>query len=138
VDVWVTADTLGRSAFATLHDVRIVVAEERVELGERRFSAGSRIIVRAAGEKDGKGAPEKLGGMATAQFGPRESVFPTETDADGVGEFRHLAAGRWFVSINHTVDPMSPDGSVSIRDLEVDVDGVHDVVLEVNYAVAPR
>ena len=138
VDVWVTADTLGRSAFATLHAGRVVVAEERVELGERRFSAGSRIIVRAAGAKDGKGAPEKLEGMATAQFGPREPVLATETDADGVGEFRHLAAGRWFVSINHTVDPMSPDGSVSIRDLEVDVDGVHDVVLEVNYAVAPR
>ncbi|MBL9086066.1 MAG: hypothetical protein JNM10_02900 [Planctomycetia bacterium] len=137
VDVWVMTDAFGRRGFAVLHAGRVVVAEERVELGERRLSTGSRIIVRAAGAKAGKGAPEKLEGMATAQFGPREPVLPTETDTDGVGEFRHLAAGRWFVSIDRTVDPMSPDGRVSVRDVEVEVDGVHDVVLDVDYA-APR
>ncbi|MFO0934441.1 MAG: hypothetical protein U1E39_17270 [Planctomycetota bacterium] len=138
LDLWVATGRYPGDGRATLPLGRVVLSAPVTDLGERRLTSGSKVVIHerwSEGPLDDDVSSRTDAGIGIAQFGPRQQVFATEvTDSPAVGSYLHLGAGRWLLPVRGTRS--TPAGDVRFeRIYEVDVDGVHDVALEVDLRV---
>lgn len=122
MDVWIQT-----AGFAARRLERATLASDRTDLGEVRLSRGSKMRLRQV-RKDGTvvSAPRPLTGWAFATFGPRQ-IRDLE---EGTGGIVGLCAGRWRVVV--WAPGTEFDGAREEQAIEIDVDGEHDLTLDVD------
>ncbi len=138
LDVWVMTDIYANDGYAVRRVGRADVSGDVTDLGEVRLTRGSMVTIRRGRATVASPWVESVKGHAVGMFGPRQWLFsdPPATGADGLAEIRHLGAGHWYVAVEGL--RRTTTGEVQEeREFEIDVDGEHDLTLEVDFDGPP-